>query len=197
MDLAVAIDLLLTYKYALMIPLAIIEGPILSIVCGFFVHTGALALFPTFLALAIGDLIGDALWYVLGRRYGHRFIARYGKFFSITEESVATVQRIFDTYHSSILLFSKLTMGLGFPGATLFTAGMTRIPFLKFMALNTLGQVLWTAALLSIGYYLGDVYVSLEGTFAIISTGGLMAVALLALFGFGRFVRATITKKLP
>lgn len=194
MDLTVATALLLQYKYALMVPLAVIEGPILSMVCGLFIKTGALVFLPTFAALAAGDLIGDALWYWVGRNYGHRFIARFGKYFTITEENVATVQRIFDKYHTSILLFSKLTMGLGFPGVTLFTAGMTRIRFWKFMALNSIGQIGWTGMLLAVGYYLGDIYLSFENVFGLISAGSLMALAFLALFGFGRYVRATITR---
>jgi len=195
MDISVATELLLQYKYALLVPLAVIEGPILSMICGFFVSTGALILLPTFLALAVGDLMGDALWYWLGRTYGHSFITRFGTYVSITETNVATVERIFQRYHTSILLFSKLTMGLGFPGATLFTAGMTRIPFGKFMALNTAGQIIWTSGLLAVGYYLGDLYTSLDHVFGLVSTAAIMIIVVIALFGFGRFVRSRITQK--
>ncbi len=195
MDLALATSLILQYKYLLLLPVAIIEGPILSMICGFFIRTGELALAPTFIALAVGDLLGDALWYWIGRHYGHSFIRRFGRFFSITEESVATVHRIFDTYHTGILLFSKVTMGLGFPGATLFTAGMTRVPFNKFMILNALGQIVWTAALLAIGYYLGNVYERFDNALGIVSTGAIIAIVMLLLFGFARFVRSQITQR--
>lgn len=194
MDLSVATALLLQYKYIIIVPIAVIEGPILSMICGFFARTGELAILPSFVALAIGDLLGDALWYWLGRHYGHRFIRSFGHYVSITEEAVSTVHRIFDKYHTSILFFSKLTMGLGFPGATLFTAGMTRVPFRKFMLLNTLGQIIWTAGLMAIGYYLGNFYVQFNNTLGLVSTIAVIAIIMALLFGFARYMRKRFTK---
>lgn len=195
MDLSAALELLLTYKYVLMLPLAIVEGPILMMVCGFFVKTGQLALLPTFLILSLGDLLGDALWYWWGHAYGHRFVRRWGRFLSLTEEHIAIVERIFHRYHIRILLLSKLTMGLGFPGATLFTAGLVRIPFSAFMLLNTVGQLIWTGLLMGAGYFLGQLYIDqVDSVFGLISTFGMMAAILVALFGFSRFLRARLTK---
>ncbi|MDP3645587.1 MAG: VTT domain-containing protein [bacterium] len=155
-----------------------------------------LGLVPTFLALAVGDLIGDALWYGAGKRYGNSFFHRFGRFFSLTEGNVDTVKKIFQRYHVRILLLSKVTMGIGFPGATLFTAGLTGIPFRTFMFLNTLGQIVWTGMLLSIGYFLGNVYESVGNVLGVVSTFGIMVVIVVALFGFGRYVRARITQSI-
>lgn len=195
MDIAHATALLLEYKYAIMLPVSIIEGPILSMVAGFFIHAGVLALIPSLLVLMLGDLIGDVLWYWLGRSYGHGFISRFGKYVSITEENISTVQRIFHRYHTPILLFSKLTMGLGFPGATLFTAGLAHVPFWRFMALNTVGQVVWTGLLIAIGYYLGQLYLQINGVLGVIATAAIIAIVFALLVGFGKYVRATLTKK--
>jgi membrane-associated protein len=196
MDITAVTELIVEYKYLLMIPAAIIEGPILSMICGVLIRLDTLALLPTFLALAVGDLIGDALWYAAGYRYGNTFFHRFGRFFSITEGNVETVKRIFQKYHVRILLLSKVTMGIGFPGATLFTAGITGISFRTYMFLNTLGQIVWTGMLLSIGYFLGNVYESIGNALGIISTLALMGITLAALIGFGRYVRTRITTSL-
>jgi membrane protein DedA with SNARE-associated domain len=195
MDISHATELLLHYKYILMLPLAVIEGPILSMIAGFFIHTGQLALIPTFLVLVLGDLMGDTLWYWLGRHYGHSFVSKYGKYVSITEENIATIQRIFHRYHMPILLFSKLTMGLGFPGATLFTAGLSHVPFWRYMTLNAIGQVIWTGVLIAIGYYLGQLYLQFNNALGIVSAAGIMIIVFALLIGFGKYVRATLTQK--
>jgi membrane protein DedA with SNARE-associated domain len=163
--------------------------------CGLLVHQGLLDVVPTFIVFYAADLVGDIGWYWIGRRWGHDFIARWGTYISITEAHVATVSKFFDRYHTPILLFSKVTMGLGFPGATLFTAGLTRISFGKYMALNALGQCIWTAVLLGIGYYLGNFYARVNGALGMLSTLALAAIILALLFGGARYVRNTLTEK--
>jgi membrane protein DedA with SNARE-associated domain len=61
---------ILAYRYLVIIPGAIIEGPILSIICGLLIRLGVLGIVPTYLLLMLGDLIGDTLWYWGGHRWG-------------------------------------------------------------------------------------------------------------------------------
>ncbi len=187
--------LILTYRYWIIFPLAVIEGPILALLCGFLVRLGTFEIVPLFIIFYLADLIGDIVWYWVGRRWGHSFIQRFGRFVSITEDHVATVKKIFHRYHTPILLVSKVTMGLGFPGAVLFTAGLARIPFFYYLMLNAIGQIVWTALLLAIGYYLGNLYTSVNGVFGLVSSLALLVIAAAAIFGFARYVRSTITEK--
>ena len=64
------------YRYLLLVPFAVIEGPILSIYCGFLLHEGTLTLVPTYIALMAGDLIGDIGWYGVGYYFGYRLFGR-------------------------------------------------------------------------------------------------------------------------
>jgi len=188
MDIDFATQLILEYKYLLMIPVAVVEGPVLSMISGVLLRLGQLSIIPTFAALAVGDLLGDAMWYWLGRRYGYSFVSRFGKYFSVTREHVETVRELFHVYHVRILLVSKVTMGIGFPAATLFTAGLSHIPFWKFMGLNALGQIVWTGLLLGIGFFLGNLYMNVNNIIGILSIAGMMGFFLLALYGFGRYL---------
>jgi len=195
MQLAGITTLILRYKYPILFPLAVVEGPVLAMICGFLAREGVLALVPSFLVFYSADLVGDIGWYWIGRRWGHRFIARFGRFISITEAHVAAVERIFARYHAPILLLSKVTMGLGFPGATLFTAGLSKIPFGRYLALNALGQIVWTALLLALGWYLGSFYERVSGALGIVSAFAIMLVIIALLFGFARFVRNELTER--
>ena len=136
-------------------------------------------------------------WYWIGRAWGHRFIARFGKYFSITEEGVAAVEKIFHKHQDWILLLSKVTMGLGFALVTLVTAGIVKIPFRRYIAMNVIGQFVWTGIIISIGYGLGNAYVGVSSVLAKISILAMIVVAFAILFGFSKYVRSRIVKNLP
>lgn len=181
------------YRYLLLVPFAVIEGPILSIYCGFLLHEGTLTLVPTYIALMAGDLIGDIGWYGVGYYFGYRFIRRFGKIFNVYEQDVKKVTDIFHRHKDTILLVSKLTTGFGFALATLITAGIVKIPFRRFLFLNFIGQFIWTAVLLVAGYFFGNVYSQIEGVFGKMSlVAGFIAVVF-ALFGFGKYLGRRLT----
>lgn len=186
---------LLAYKYLIIIPGAIFEGPILSIICGLLIRLDVLNFWYAYFFLMLGDLIGDVLWYWAGYHWGKKLILKFGKYFSITEESIEIVKKLYHRYHFSILVASKLTMGLGFPGAVLATAGIVRISFRKFMLYNLIGQFVWTGGLIAIGYFVGEAYITINGGLEIFSLIAVILLAIVALFGFGKYVRKRVLKK--
>lgn len=169
-------------KYGLIVIASIIEGPIVFFVSGFLLKLGVLSLVPAFLSLVIGDLIGDSLWYFVGRRFGHAFIARFGKYVNVTEDTVQKVTEIFKKHDTKILVFSKVTNGFGLSLGVLITAGMTKLRFLKFITFNAIGEVAWTAILVTTGYFFGSWYAQINTWAGRVSLGfGLVLVAVIFL----------------
>lgn len=183
------IALILQYKYPLLLLVSIVEGPIISMACGFLLKLGQIAFIPTYFILMSGDLIGDVFWYSLGYFGGMPGVRKFGKFFGITEESVATVKRIFHRHHIWILFISKITMGFGFFFVTLFTAGLTRLSFKRYMLLNFFGQFIWTAILLGVGYFFGNAYTSINGIIGKVSLVAALLVLIFAAARFGKYLR--------
>lgn len=183
------------YTYPLITLTAIVQGPVVMTICGFLLRLGLLALIPTYFSLMLGELIGDVLWYTIGYHAGRPFIRRFGKYFSITENGVQTMEDIFHKHKISILFISKLTMGFGFALVTLFTAGLSRIPFRQYMLINFLGQFIWTAALLSFGYFFAHLLETASDVFGkmVIIAGFLLFVA--ALFGIGKYLHGIIINR--
>jgi len=132
---------------------------------GFLIKLDVLALIPAYIALSIGDLIGDAAWYYVGFFFGNRFVRRFGKFFDINNESIESAKELFSKHRKKILVGSKVTAGFGFSIATLITAGMVNAPFGEYMLLNFFGQTVWTAVMLTIGYFFGNLYVVVNNIF--------------------------------
>jgi membrane protein DedA with SNARE-associated domain len=186
---------IIQYRYFLIIPLTTIEGPLVMLAGGVFVRLGVFDLIPMYFALMAGDLIGDIGWYAVGYHWGRPFVDRFGHYFSIDQKMVAILEGFFQRWRDAILIISKLTMGFGFAGVTLFTAGLTKVPFRRYLLLNVVGEFFWTAFLMSIGYFFTDLYVRINTIFSRVSV---IAVALLFfafVFGVGRYIRAEILKK--
>jgi membrane protein DedA with SNARE-associated domain len=174
--------------YGLIIVLTCIEGPIISLVCGFLLKVGALYFIPAYLCLMAGDLAGDIIWYTIGHRWGYPFIYRFGRYFSLDIKKVETVQKVFRRYHDSILFISKLTTGLGFAPVILFTAGLSEVSFRRYMALNAAGQIFWTGGLLLIGFELGNLYTSVGAKLDLVSIIAMSIIVFLLMFGLGKYL---------
>ena len=188
------------HPYLVYIAIALLsstQGPILSVLSGILLRLGYLDFFAIYIALIVGDLIGDTFWYTMGRYFGHSFVRRFGKYVSVTEEGVAAVERIFHRYTSRILLINKLTMGLGFAIVTLVTAGLSKIPFKKYIGLNLIGQFFWTAFLLGVGYVFGHIYESVDDVFGKMSLIALFVIICFILLGFGKYLRKRMSEQLP
>ncbi len=146
-------------KYAIVFVLCIVEGPVVMISSGFLYRLGQFQLVPLYFSLMGGDFFADLGWYAIGRFGGGPLVRKFGKFLNITPEIIVKIEKRFKTYQNKILFISKITMGFGFALATLIVAGMLRIDFKRYALLNFFGGFIWTAFLLAVGYFFGNIYV--------------------------------------
>lgn len=144
-------------KYALLAMGSFAEGSAVMMTGGLLSRIGVVTFLPAFGALFLGDVLSDIMWYVLGRFGARSFLMRWGHFVNLTSPIIAKVEDHFHHYHTKILVFSKLTMGLGLAVPILIGAGMTRIPFGRYITINVLGGIIWISFLMGIGYYFGNV----------------------------------------
>ena len=189
MNLEFLIQLLLTYKYAIIAPAVFVIGAPVSLVAGILLRLEVLEIVPTCLMLAVGELTADVLWYWLGIRYGDSFVKKYGRYVGITRTSIAYTKELFEKHHDIIIFTSKITAGLGFGTVIMFTAGLSRVPFRRYMMLNIAGQFLWTASLLSLGYFLGHLFTEVSNIFEKMALFALGVIILVSIIGFGRYLR--------
>jgi membrane protein DedA with SNARE-associated domain len=168
--------------YLAIVVIACLEGPWISLILGVLLRLGFFYFWPIYLSLMIGDLIGDVIWYYIGRRYGHSFIGKHGHRFSITQEGVERMTRLFHKHKHMVLFLSKISNGLGFAIVTLMTAGMIRIPFRRYIIINILGQLIWTGFLLGVGYFFSNLYITVDNVLGKMSITA--AIIILALLGY-------------
>jgi membrane protein DedA with SNARE-associated domain len=178
------VQFIIVYKYILLVPAAFVEGHIITLIAGFLARLGYLNPFLAGVSVAFGNLLGDVALYWLGYHKGHAVARSWGKYFGITEASIEKTTKVFHSHTNRILLISKLTNGFGLAMAVLFTAGLTRIPFRVFMVWNVIGECLWTGILISLGFFLGQLYIVVD---TVIWRIGVVGVSLTLIFLSIRF----------
>ena len=179
MSVSTVIAIFLQYKYPALVVLSFFEGPYVMMMSGFLIKLGILAFIPAFIALSIGDIVADCVWYYVGYFFGNKFVKLFGRIFDITNESIESAKQLFSEHRKKILFGSKVTAGFGLSIATLITAGIVRAPFGEYMVLNLLGQLVWTAVMLSVGYFFGNLYIVIDNVFGKIF---IVVIALIALY---------------
>ncbi len=187
----------LTHRYAIVFPLAILEGPVLTFAGGFLLKLGLFDFWPLYLLIVAGDFTADLLWYAIGRYATEPFIARIGKFFNISLVDVERLACLFRQRHVAAILFSKLTMGFGFALATLVAAGAARIPVRTYAFLTLVGGFAWTAFLLGTGFLVGDLYTAIPLSFRLPFVFVVIALVLASVYGFNRYMRTHVGMTLP
>lgn len=175
-------------KYFLLFAGSYIEGSAAMMTGGLLARLGVVSFELAYLALFMGDILSDTMWYLIGRFAALSFFVRYGHFIGATPEILEKVELKFHTHETKILAASKLTMGLGLAVPVLITAGMMRVPFSKYVTINVLCGVVWIFVLMCIGYYFGNVLSYIPGDLEI-------AMAIAAPFIFF-FLMHLLTKKL-
>jgi len=185
------------FKYPLLMVGAIVEGPILMVASGFFLHQDVFDFVPLFIALLIGDLIGDVVWYYVGYHFGESIFNRHGKFWGISPELFADTKKLFEKYHPRILFFSKVSMAFGLIVPILIVAGATRIQFKKYLMLNFLGELFLVSWLLLIGFYLAEIYSKyIADVFKVGFIIGTVLIGAFILYFFSRFIKHKILSKI-
>lgn len=171
------IAILHTYKYVIMIPLSIFEGPIVIIVGGFLTTVHFMDPFIVYGIGVFGDLVGDGLFYGMGR-LGSTKIFKYGHYIGVTHERLSYAKHMFANHQRKALIVSKLVHGIGVVG--LIVAGAIHMPFKKYFKITAAIAFLQSALLLTVGIFAGSAYTLIDkylSRYAAFASAGVIVVA--------------------
>ena len=147
---------LLHYKYFALFPLAVAEGPIITVITGFFSSLGYINFFLAYGVIVAGDLAGDVVHYWVGRFGGRKFIDKWGRYIGVGKNQVDSLERQFTRRGNKLLFIGKMSHGIG--GAFLIAAGIIKMPLDKFLFSNLLATLVKSMILLVIGFYFGQAF---------------------------------------
>ncbi len=176
-----------SYGYAALFLASIVEGPIATVIGAFLASQGLLQVGIVYAIAVSGDLVGDLLFYGVGR--SGRILGQCWRSPSGARQQrrLAVLQAYLHSHAGRTLLAGKITHAAGF--LVLLAAGAARVPVARFLGFNLLGTLPKTALLVLIGYFAGVAYHRIDTYLWIAS----VVVFLLISLGVGLYVRRRVT----
>jgi membrane protein DedA with SNARE-associated domain len=152
-------DWIQQYGYAAVFLGTFVEGESIALLGGFLAHGEFLDLTLVMIVSFVGSFCGDQTAYWLGRHYG----SRWKPTSPVLKRRMEHAEALLTRHQIPVLLGFRFVYGIR--NATPFVAGsITRIPVLRFIALNAAGAAIWATSIPAIGYYFGHTAESLLGT---------------------------------
>ncbi len=150
-----------TYGYAAVYLLAIVEGPVITVLAAFLATEGVLNLWAVYAIVLAGDLTGDLLLYALGHWLSGVLPQREDTWRGKLRQRMDKMKPYVQERAGRLLLFGKLTHSAGF--VVLLAAGASRIRLDRFLFFSLLGSLPKSAVFVIIGVFFGRFYESLGG----------------------------------
>lgn len=148
---------------------------------GYSASQGQLTLLGVIIAGCFGSLLAAAFLYWIGYQFKHegifRFIDRYGKYLFIKSEDVKKSLGWFEHYGHRIVFFGRMIPAVR--SLISIPAGMSHMPFWKFMFYSSLGTIIWTTFLACVGFYFGENQQLMQQIFSKVSDVIIVIVVLL------------------
>lgn len=153
--------LLKAHGIAFLAPLAVIEGPIVTVVASYLASLAYLNVYLVFVVVVLADLVGDSILYAIGRRGPQLMSERWRSRLGVTETRVAALTGHFHAKGGRTLIFGKFTHSAGV--IVLIAAGAARMPYWRFLAFNLIATTPKSLLFVVIGYTLGRAYTQIDG----------------------------------
>jgi len=150
------LGLILHFRYLILVPLFIIEGPALTFIAAILCAQGYFESSDIIIVAVICNIIGDYLHYLFGRYGGIAIIEKWGKYIHVTPAQIALLERHFEKHGGKTLILGKLSVALG--SVPLMAAGVAKYSQWKFLLTNLVVEIPKTFAIFEFGFYLGAVY---------------------------------------
>ena len=144
---------LIAYGRALILPLSVVEGPAVSAATGFLSSQGYVGWPLAMLLLVCGDLIGDLIYYWIGRS-GVTPLSGISRRLGLKQAFSPEFQQDLRQHSTKMLLVGKWTHAIGC--VVLVASGMLRLPLPGFLFVNLLATLPKSGALFAFGYFAGN-----------------------------------------
>ena len=129
-----------------------LPGEAVLLASGALVHRGVLEPVDAVFFGLLGAVTGDQIGYWIGRKGGRPFVLRWGRYVLVTPSRLGRAEAFFARHGGRAVFFARFITGLRVFGA--LVAGISRMPWRRFVLYNVLGGVVWVTAAVSIGYLL-------------------------------------------
>jgi membrane protein DedA with SNARE-associated domain len=182
--------LIQTYGYYALVMGAFLEGETVLVIAGFAAHRGYLELPLVILIASAATIALDQLLYFMGRIYGQDFLQKRPALYSRSLRFRKLLQR----YQTLVIVGFRFMYGMRIVAP--FVIGMSGIRVKRFLLLNMVSGLIWSAVFSCGGYCFGAALELVMGNIRQHELQLMLVIALLGtLLWAGRFCWTRIQKK--
>ena len=126
---------------------------VVLIPAGYLAYEGEMNIFLILLSAVLGSLVGAYVNYFIALYLGRRFILRFGKYFFISEETLAKLDDFFQNHGHISTFTGRLIPGIR--QLISIPAGIAKMNLAEFSLYTALGAGIWSLVLVLLGYFIG------------------------------------------
>lgn len=167
----------------------IIPGETIVVISGFLAYHGYLNIWDCVLIAAAGAVMGDSVGYALGGHIGKGYFKTHKSLFVIKDYHIEKTYGYFRKHGPSTVFFGRYIsfFRLFVP----FVAGMSEMPYGRFLLYNAAGGITWAFLFTLLGYFFGEswqlaeVWAGRAGGFMVF----ILAIAAVFIYAYARIVK--------
>ena len=128
------ITIILKYKYTILFPILVLEGPIATIISGMLSSPQfhEFNIIFLFFFVVFADIFGDTMYYSIGRFTGPKLISKFKQWREVDADYETRVKNFFRKYGNLAIILGKITHGIGWP--IMLAAGSARMKYFRFIS---------------------------------------------------------------
>ena len=154
-------ELIRDYGIFAVFALCTVEGDITLLLSGVMAHGaffGEYSFLKVFLAGTLGGVAGDNVGYWIGRLFRTKI-----KHYRFYEMARPRIERLIEKFGGFAIIISKYIYGIR--AAMCLFYGIGKMPYLRFLLLDTISCAFWSLMLASVGYFFSGAIVGIIGDF--------------------------------
>jgi membrane protein DedA with SNARE-associated domain len=160
-----------------------LPGETILIAAGAYAGAGHLNIALVIAAAALGGILGNNAGYLIGRTGGRTIAQRYGRYVGLNDQRLDAAERFFERHGDKTVFLGRFVAVLRTWAA--FLAGLSRMPWPKFLAFNAAGGILWALLFGVLAFELGR---NLPLLHRVVDALGLAGIGLAVIVGAVLFV---------
>lgn len=182
--------LMAKHGLAVLAPIAVLEGPIITVIAAWLASQGIMNLWAVIFVVVAADLVGDVGIYSFGRWGVRRLPEHFLTSIGLSRERLEALVGQFQDHGGRILVFGKFTQSAGIP--VLVAAGLAKMPLRRLVFVNFLATVPKSLVFVALGYAFGSAYASIDNWLTKIS---LLFGAVIVAVAIGALVRRILRQR--
>lgn len=118
-----------------------LPGETMLLASSYMAASGKMHTVDIFIIAVIAAILGDNIGYFIGFKGGRKFLTKFGHYIFLDEQRLHRLDAFFTKHGASIIIPARFIDGLRQVNGLL--AGMSRLPWHKFLIYNIIGAVFW------------------------------------------------------